>query len=223
MEALAGLGFDEVELRAYERDFDALAPGLYTELAQTARQAEGAEAGEAAQRLEEPSPSSREGKLLLYLAVRALRPELVVETGTFNGVASAFLLRALKDNGRGLLLSFDVELPVDALGVGIPAGFEAGWLVPEALRGRFELVRGDVRRTLGCRLEPGPPIDLFFHDSLHTARQMLFEYRVAWRRLRPGGVLASDDVFWNPAFWLFTTLRRIPFRHIGTIGVTRKS
>ena len=51
---------------------------------------------------------------------------------------------------------------------------------------------------------------------------MLFEFRAAWRHLRRGGVLVSDDVFWNPAFWLFTRVHRVPFRHIGTMGVTRK-
>jgi predicted O-methyltransferase YrrM len=51
---------------------------------------------------------------------------------------------------------------------------------------------------------------------------MLFEFRAAWPHLRAGGVLVSDDVFWNPAFLLFTRLHRVPFRHIGTMGVTRK-
>jgi len=39
---------------------------------------------------------------------------------------------------------------------------------------------------------------------------------------RGGGVLVSDDVFWNLAFWIFTKRHRVPFRHIGTMGVTRK-
>ena len=56
----------------------------------------------------------------------------------------------------------------------------------------------------------------------HTARQMLFEYRVAWRHLRSGGLLLSDDVSWNRAFWAFTKLHRIQFRNVGEVGVTRK-
>ena len=104
----------------------------------------------------------------------------------------------------------------------IPAGREPGWLVPQRLRHRFELVLGDARETLRPRLEREGAIDLFVHDSLHTTRHMLFEFRVAWRHLAPGGVLVSDDVFWNPAFWLFTKRHRVPFRHIGTMGVTRK-
>jgi predicted O-methyltransferase YrrM len=222
VEALAGVGFDAAELRAHEREFEALAPGLYGELATAARRAGSREALVAAERVQRPSVSSREAKKLLYLSVRAVRPQTIAETGPFNGASSAFLLRALEDNGRGRLLSFDIAAPVDALGVAIPPGCEPGWLVPASLRARFELVLGDTRRTLAARLEAAAAIDLFVHDSLHTARQMLFEYRVAWRRLRRGGLLLSDDVFWNPAFWLFTKRHRAPFRHIGTMGVTRK-
>ena len=216
VEALAALGLDP---HALAGKFEQVAPRIYEQLAETAR-----EAGDelAATRAAGHSESSEEGKKLLYLAVRALRPRLVVETGPFNGASSTFLLHALEENGGdGRLVSFDVRDARDALGVPIPEGREPAWLVPPELRHRFELVLGNTRQTLRRRLE-GETVDLFFHDSLHTTRHMLFEFRTAWRRLRPGGVLVSDDVFWNPAFWLFTRVHRVPFRHIGTMGVTRK-
>ena len=219
VDAIRGLGFDESELLIYARAFNELAPELYAGLAERAREA-GDEA--ATEWAASPSGSSVEGKKLLYTLVRALRPEIVVETGPFNGASSTFILRALEENGAGRLISFDVAEARDALGVPIPRGQRPGWLVPPGLRGRFELVLGDSRETLRPRLAGEPHIDLFFHDSLHTFRHMLFEFRVAWSRLASGGVLASDDVFWNPAFWLFTKRHRVPFRHIGTMGVTRK-
>jgi predicted O-methyltransferase YrrM len=219
VEALRGLGFADEELRAHEGEFAAAAPQIYAQLAETARAA-GSEL--AADRAAGRSESSEEGKKLLYLAVRALRPRVVVETGPFNGASSTFLLHALEANGgEGRLLSFDLADARDALGVPLPPGREPAWLVPAELRPRLELTLGNTRATLRPRLAH-EAVDLFFHDSLHTTRHMLFEFRVAWRRLRPGGVLVSDDVFWNPAFWLFTKLHRVPFRHIGTMGVTRK-
>lgn len=217
VEALAALGFDEQELRGYEREFEAAAPGLYAQLADRAR-AGGDEL--AASRAAAHSESSAEGKKLLYVATRATRPRTVLETGPFNGASSAFLLRALEDNGDGRLFSFDLPEARDALGH--PAGREPGWLVPDELRHRFEVTLGDTRETLRPALRRLGEIDLFFHDSLHTSRHMLFEFRAAWPHLRTGGVLVSDDVFWNPAFLLFTRLHRVPFRHIGTMGVTRK-
>jgi predicted O-methyltransferase YrrM len=219
VEALRGLGFAEEELRAHEREFVEAAPRIYAQLAQRARAA-GSEL--AATRAAGHSESSEEGKKLLYVAVRSLRPSVVVETGPFNGASSTFLLHALEAaGGEGRLLSFDLPDARDALGVPLPEGQEPAWLVPDELRPRLELRLGDTRTTLRPRLAQ-EAVDLFFHDSLHTTRHMLFEFRVAWRHLRRGGVLVSDDVFWNPAFWLFTKLHRVPFGHIGTMGVTRK-
>ena len=217
VEALAALGFDQEDLRGYERAFDEFAPGLYAELAERAR---GGGDELAASRAAARSESSEEGKKLLYLGTRATRPRIVVETGPFNGASSAFLLRALEDNGDGRLHSFDLSEARDALGH--PAGREPGWLVPDELRHRFNVTLGDTRETLKPALRRLGEIDVFFHDSLHAARHMLFEFRAAWPHLRAGGVLVSDDVFWNPAFLLFTRLHRVPFRHIGTMGVTRK-
>jgi predicted O-methyltransferase YrrM len=219
VEALSALGCPEPKLRALVHEFENAAPRVYEGLAEAARAA-----GDqtAATRAAGHSESSEEGKKLLYLSVRVLRPRVVVETGPFNGASSTFLLHALEANGGdGRLLSFDLADARDALDVPLPPGKEPAWLVPDELRHRLEVVLGDTRQTLRRRLE-GETVDVFFHDSLHTTRHMLFEFRVAWRHLRRGGVLVSDDVFWNPAFWLFTKLHRVPFRHIGTMGVTRK-
>jgi predicted O-methyltransferase YrrM len=219
VEAIRELGFDEEELRRYAREFDALAPPLLRRLADAA-EAVGDLA--AASRAAEPSSSSTAGKKLLYIAVRALAAETVVETGPFNGVSSTFILAALSANGRGRLVAFDRPDARDSLGVPVPAGRRPGWLVPTEMEEGFELVLGDIRDTLRPRLARERAIDLFFHDSLHTFRHMLFEYRVAWSRLASGGLLVSDDVFWNPAFLLFTRRHGVPFRHIGTVGITRK-
>jgi hypothetical protein len=45
-----------------------------------------------------------------------------------------------------------------------------------------------------------PAVDIFLHDSLHTYRNMRFEYQTVWPHLREGGVLLSDDVAMNRAF-----------------------
>ena len=43
-----------------------------------------------------------------YLVCRLLEPAVVVETGVAYGVSSAFILRALEKNGRGVLHSVDL-------------------------------------------------------------------------------------------------------------------
>jgi predicted O-methyltransferase YrrM len=114
-----------------------------------------------------------------YAAVRALKPELVVETGVHDGLGSALLLRALELNGTGRLIGFDVAP-------------DSGWLIPADLRERYELVLGDVRKTLPATLE-GLVVDMFIHDSLHTYEHEAFELRLALEHAADGIVLVSDN------------------------------
>jgi predicted O-methyltransferase YrrM len=43
-------------------------------------------------------------------------------------------------------------------------------------------------------------IDMFLHDSSHSYRHMLWEFRQFWPHLRDGGLLVSHDVQMNAAF-----------------------
>jgi predicted O-methyltransferase YrrM len=136
--------------------------------------------------------------LLQYMAVRAFQPEIVVETGVANGVSSAHILLALQKNKRGMLHSIGLSdsqyLPVDK---------PLGWIVPELLKSRWNLLIGDSRDLLPSLLSKLRMIDVFMHDSLHTYDHMLWEYRIAFPYLRPGGLLFSDDAAWNSAFTEF--------------------
>src|SRR6185295_2535073 len=53
-------------------------------------------------------PLVRSVHRFLYLTVRLMQPGLVVETGVFDGVSSALILRALEDNCYGRLISIDL-------------------------------------------------------------------------------------------------------------------
>lgn len=61
--------------------------------------------------------------LLLYVLARALKPEVVVETGVANGISSSFILKALDENARGRLCSVDLHCRE---GVAVPLGKELG-------------------------------------------------------------------------------------------------
>jgi predicted O-methyltransferase YrrM len=129
-----------------------------------------------------------------YLACRLLEPSVVIETGVAYGVSSAFILKALEENGSGVLHS--VDLP--------PLRREAeefwGIAVSDALKGRWIIHRGSSGRVLPELLEGAGAVDLFLHDSLHTYRNMRRELETAWPRLRTGGVILADDVERNRAF-----------------------
>ena len=131
---------------------------------------------------------------LCYLACRLATPETVVETGVAYGVSSAFMLKALEQNGGGTLHS--VDLPP------LRREYERFWgvAVPEDLRQGWRLHRGASRRVLPGLLRESGPVGLFVHDSLHTRRNMRREFDAVWPSLSPGGLLLADDVERNSAF-----------------------
>jgi len=45
----------------------------------------------------------------LYGLVRLLKPNNILETGTYKGVSSSYMAQALKDNGKGLLTTLEIE------------------------------------------------------------------------------------------------------------------
>jgi hypothetical protein len=143
---------------------------------------------------------------LLYTTVRLLKPEVVVETGVASGVSTSFILLGLEHNQRGSLFSIDLPthmIPQDYKQVDqvtIPADKTIGWIVPENLRHRWNLVLGRSDENLKSLLEKLGSLNIFIHDSEHTYENMMFEYEAAWRFLSKNGLLISHDVNWNNAF-----------------------
>ncbi len=52
-------------------------------------------------------------------------------------------------------------------------------------------------------------IDLFVHDSDHRYNHQLREYEAAWKHLKPGGFLVSDDISWSTAFLRFCKRKKV--------------
>lgn len=130
----------------------------------------------------------------IYVICRLRSPNAVLETGVAYGVTSAFALQALAVNQKGTL--FSVDLPP----LGKEADQHVGELVPQQLRERWHLYRGTAKRVLPDLLPSIGELDLFVHDSLHTSRNMTFEFETVWPSLRPGAVLVADDVGLNDSF-----------------------
>jgi predicted O-methyltransferase YrrM len=136
-----------------------------------------------------------------YLACRLLKPEIAVETGVCYGLATAFLLAAMRANGRGRLYSID--LPP----LGVDADKWVGILIPPELRDRWQLIRGSSKRELPKLAGSLGKIDFFFHDSLHTHKNITFELNTIGARLSPRAIVIADDVDGTHAFanWIAAT------------------
>jgi hypothetical protein len=134
----------------------------------------------------------------IWCLVAHLRPTTVVETGVAHGLTSRVILESLHRNGNGHLWSVDLPAVDPAL------HHEIGMAVPEDLRSRWTYVRGTSRRRLPELVRKLQRVDLFIHDSLHTARNTGFELDTVWPTLPPGGVAVVDDIDRNLGFSRFT-------------------
>ena len=166
---------------------------------------------------------------LLYVYVRIARPETIVMTGVFDGVTDAAILRAMQRNDHGKLVAIDLpavnsiaystEAMIDAV---LPPGLPPGWVVPDDLRSRYDLRLGDSRELLPGAFNEYREVDAFIHDSLHTYDHQMFEYELAWPHVRDGGLLLSDDVLMNMAFWHFVRKVDRPYALLSGFGLMRK-
>ncbi len=115
---------------------------------------------------------------LLYAIVRALKPKLAVETGTFSGLSSTYIARAMQENGRGRLITCEMDP-----------------LVCESARKRFRDEHLDA--IIDCRLcssfnlAVDEQIDFFYSDSDVNIREQ--EVRNFLSKLNPFGLILMHD------------------------------
>jgi predicted O-methyltransferase YrrM len=131
----------------------------------------------------------------VWCTVVHLRPDVVVETGVARGITSRIVLEALEGNSQGHLWSVDLPHPFER---GLVAQTAAA--VPQHRRQRWSYIEGSSRRRLPRLLRGLGRVDVFVHDSLHTARNTRFEMDRIGRVLAPGGVMLIDDISTHQGF-----------------------
>jgi len=134
----------------------------------------------------------------IWCLVRHLRPEVVVETGVGHGITSRFVLEAMERNGKGHLWSIDL-FPVTP-----ERAAEIGVAVEGRFADRWTLINSSSRRRLPALVDELGQVDLFIHDSLHSARNVCFELSVVRRAMRDGSFSVVDDIDTNWGFKRFT-------------------
>jgi predicted O-methyltransferase YrrM len=156
--------------------------------------------------------------LIQYALVRALAPDVIVETGVANGISSTYLLRACQLNGKGHLYSVDINNREF-----MAAGNQIGWIVPQDLRSRWTLQLEDSHTALPRIFSELGMVDVFIHDSSHTYEDMKFEFETSYPHIRPGGLLLSDDADFNAAFMeCAKSFRPAASRIIRNLGIMKK-
>jgi predicted O-methyltransferase YrrM len=148
----------------------------------------------------------------LYLVVRAAKPEVVMETGVASGLSSLFILKALKENGSGKLYSIDLPGSQCEQSVYELKDEDVGFMVPKGLKKNWSLNLGKSEDIMPKLLDKEiDGLNIFIHDSLHTYDHMMWEYIMAWKHLKDGGLLLSHDTNTSDAFFDLTDQLPSPF------------
>jgi predicted O-methyltransferase YrrM len=125
---------------------------------------------------------SRETAQLLYMLVRAIRPQTIVEFGTSFGLSTLYLAAGLKDNGgTGRVITSEFE-PHKAAGA--RANFAAAGLAD-----LIELREGDALTTLGTELPE--TVDLVVLDGAKGLYSAVLDRLEP--HLTPATLVLADD------------------------------
>jgi len=153
-------------------------------------------------------------RILLYVLIRLLKPENMLETGVYYGGNSIFMLHAFRKNGTGLLTSIDlpdskIESDRHPL-VGETEHYDPtskpGFLVPVELHKYWNLIEGsslDVIPTLADK-----KFNLYLHDSEHSFDFLTQEMTLAHKALTDDAIMIVDDINWSNGFFAFCVNNR---------------
>jgi FkbM family methyltransferase len=122
---------------------------------------------------------------ILYLLIRQVRPECVVEISPNYGYSTGFILMAMNRNGHGTLYSYDLDAKFHAHAL---HNYERVGI--SAVRQRF--VAGDVRNSVGRNLPDR--VDLLFMDSDHSYDFARWYIAHLYPRVGDGSLIHAHDV-----------------------------
>ena len=137
--------------------------------------------------------STPTARSLMFHMVRAMRPELVIEIGTFHGAMTEVVARALWENGGGNIVT------IDPFGNDRVPDLLTAW--PAAL-GRHVSYANFTSMDLYIDFENiRRRFDLGFIDGNHNYEFAYYDLISLAKWIRPGGILIVDDYNQPSVFW----------------------
>lgn len=142
----------------------------------------------------------------MFAVIRERKPKIVIETGMGSGVSSTTILSAM--DGIGKLVSIDPGIPYGK------GDREVGFLIPEELKKNLEFVRGTSTEKMESVLNSLDSVDVFFHDSDHSYRNVMFELNAVWRKMIRYPLILIDNYDWSNAAEDFAKEKSLKLRNI---------
>ena len=131
-------------------------------------------------------------RAILYILTRFLKPNHVLEIGTYRAGSSEIIARALRSNEKGDLLTID------------PFGQER---VPQILdtwpAGLKKHINYLPLSSMDCfiKLASNVSFDIIFVDGDHSYEHALYDLQMAARYAVPGGIVIMDNVEQTGVYW----------------------
>ena len=122
-----------------------------------------------------------QGKFLEFIS-HMIRPEHILEIGTFTGYSSICLAKGLRPGGKLISMEKDEEI----------LHFAREYIEKSGMGDRIQVVAGDAREFI-----PGPPdyYDLAYLDA--EKDEYLDYYELVLPRVKAGGFILADNVLWS--------------------------
>ena len=149
--------------------------------------------GECAQGVSSPGFCGR----LLYGLIREFRPRCVVEFGSAFGIASMYIVQALKQNRSGVMKGIEYE----------------NWradIANEALSTHWSnlanVYPGRVEDVFPSLVGNGEEVDFCFVDAVHRYEDCVGYHNILKDHLVKGAIVVYDDINWSAdmqKFWQF--------------------
>ena len=119
---------------------------------------------------------------LLKMLVEMVKPENILEVGTFSGYSSICLAEGLAEGGK--VYTFEINDEQE--------DFTRPWIEGSHVADKIEFIRGDAI-TEAPRL--GITFDMAFIDG--DKRTYIETYEMALKVMKPGGFIVADNTLWD--------------------------
>lgn len=122
-----------------------------------------------------------QGKFLQFLC-QMLKPQHVLEIGTYTGYAAICMAQGLPENGRLITIEANVEYEETI----------RHYLAKAGVDDKVELLLGDAKTIL-------PTLDTTFDLAFIDADKVSYPlyYELVMEKMRPGGFILADNVLWD--------------------------
>lgn len=122
-----------------------------------------------------------QGTLLRFISLM-MKPEYVLEVGTFTGYSAICLTEGLVEGGRVMTIESNPEMEEMA----------RNYIEKAGVAHKIELIIGDALQIIGGL---GQAFDLCFLDG--DKEEYVDYYRMVLPKMRRGGIIIADNVLWS--------------------------